>query len=143
MGVSGSGKTTVAELIHDRTGFPYAEADEFHPTANKDKMSAGIPLDDDDRWPWLRTIRDWATDHAYQGSSTVITCSALKKPYRELLSSARGDVIFFELDADRDTLEARMSGRSGHFMPTSLLDSQLRDLEPLGPASEGSDSTPP
>ncbi|WP_080793993.1 gluconokinase [Corynebacterium pacaense] len=131
MGVSGSGKTTIAQRIHELSGFPYAEADDFHPVANKEKMSWGIPLEDEDRWPWLEIMRDWAGEQAAAGHSTVITCSALKHSYRELLRQAQGRVVFFELDAGTEVLTDRMAQRAGHFMPTSLLESQLRDLQPL------------
>lgn len=131
MGVSASGKTTVAELLDQRTGVPYAEADAFHPQANKDKMASGTPLTDDDRWPWLRTLRDWMGGQAAVGRSTIVTCSALKKSYRDVLREADGDEFFILLDAPADVLADRMAARKGHFMPASLLDSQLATLEPL------------
>jgi gluconokinase len=137
MGVSASGKTTVAETIDDRTGVPYAEADEFHPEANKRKMASGEPLNDDDRWPWLHKLRDWMTDQAEQGRSTIVTCSALKKSYRDVLREAFGDEHFVLLDAPEDVLAARMDARKGHFMPTSLLRSQLETLEPLAEDENG------
>ncbi|WP_285504933.1 gluconokinase [Actinokineospora sp. NBRC 105648] len=130
MGVSGSGKTTVAALIAERLGVPLAEADEFHPPANIAKMSAGTPLTDDDRWPWLDAITAWMAERGHQGGG-VVTCSALKRTYRDLLRQATDDVWFVHLDGPREVLADRMSHRSGHFMPTSLLDSQLADLEPL------------
>ncbi|MGO1950565.1 MAG: gluconokinase [Mycobacteriaceae bacterium] len=137
MGVSASGKTTVAELLDDRTGVPYAEADAFHPEANKAKMASGQPLNDDDRWPWLHELRDWMTSQAREGRSTIVTCSALKKTYRDILRDAEGDEFFVELDAPEDVLAARMEARKGHFMPTSLLRSQLETLEALDADEKG------
>jgi gluconokinase len=134
MGVSGCGKTTVARLLADRLGVPYAEADDFHPAANIAKMSAGDPLDDDDRWPWLRLIAEWMHEHADTGG--VVTCSALKRRYRDLLRES-DQVTFVHLRGDHQLIAARMAGRSGHFMPTSLLDSQYAALEPLGPDEPG------
>ncbi|MDQ4502882.1 gluconokinase [Sinomonas sp. ASV322] len=131
MGVAGSGKTTVAAALADRLGWVLAEADEFHPPANIAKMASGVPLTDEDRWPWLRSIRDWMTEQARGGRSTVLTCSALKHTYRELLAEAEGRVVFAHLDGSPELLAERMSGRSGHFMPTTLLPSQLATLEPL------------
>ncbi|MGJ8513832.1 gluconokinase [Carnimonas bestiolae] len=131
MGVSGSGKSTAAEAFAEKMGWPFAEADEFHPKANVDKMSQGIALNDDDRWPWLRDIRDWISQQSQAGTSVVLTCSALKKSYRVLLEEADADVRFVLLHADREVLEARMEHRENHYMPASLLDSQLATLEPL------------
>jgi gluconokinase len=134
MGVSGSGKTTVAELLSQRLGWPLAEADDFHPEANKKKMAAGIPLTDEDRRPWLIALRDWIDQSP---GSTVITCSALKRSYRDLMRTAKADVEFLHLDGDREVIRRRMARRRGHFMPTSLLDSQLATLEPLQPDEPG------
>ncbi|QJW35555.1 gluconokinase [Cellulosimicrobium protaetiae] len=131
MGVAGSGKTTVATLLAQRLGTEYAEADQFHPEANIAKMSAGTPLTDEDRWPWLEAIRDWLSAEADAGRSGVVTCSALKRSYRDLLRTARGRVCFVHLDGSPDLLAERMEHRSGHFMPPSLLPSQLATLEPL------------
>lgn len=131
MGVSGCGKTSAARLLHDQLGWPYAEADDFHPEANKAKMAAGHPLNDDDRWPWLRTLRDWMSAHAVEKRSTIVTCSALKRSYRDLLSEAEGTVLFVHLDGPMDLIAERMTKRAGHFMPTSLLPSQFATLEPL------------
>ena len=131
MGVAGSGKTTVATLLAQHLGTEYAEADQFHPEANIAKMSAGTPLTDEDRWPWLEAIRDWLSAEADAGRSGVVTCSALKRSYRDLLRTARGQVCFVHLDGSPDLLAERMAHRSGHFMPTSLLPSQLATLEPL------------
>ncbi|MFD4252294.1 gluconokinase [Amycolatopsis thermoflava] len=128
MGVAGSGKTTVGSALAERLGVEYAEADAFHPPANIAKMSSGHPLDDDDRWPWLHAIAAWISDH--QATGGVVSSSALKRRYRDVLRTG-GDVWFLHLDGPRDVLAERMQGRTGHFMPVSLLDSQLADLEPL------------
>ena len=133
MGVSGSGKSTVGRALAARLGVPYAEGDEFHPKANVDKMASGHPLTDADRWPWLRSIAGWIGGQPEGG---VVTCSALKRAYRDLLRSA-GDVWFLHLTGDRALLADRLGARSGHFMPAALLDSQLADLEPLGPDEPG------
>ncbi|MBE7701599.1 gluconokinase [Oerskovia sp. Sa1BUA8] len=137
MGVAGSGKTTVATLLAERMGRPYAEADEFHPQANIDKMSAGTPLTDEDRWPWLRAMRDWLDQQAADDRSAVVTCSALKRSYRDLLRTAHGRVRFVHLTGSPELLAERMAQRSGHFMPTSLLPSQLATLEPLADDEDG------
>jgi len=136
MGVAGSGKTTVAGLLATRLGVDVAEADEFHPQANIDKMSAGTPLTDDDRAPWLAAIRDWLTGETDAGRTAVVTCSALKRSYRDVLRGAHGRVRFVHLDGSPELLAERMAHRSGHFMPTTLLPSQLATLEPLE-ADEG------
>ena len=133
MGVCGSGKTTVGERLAERLGVAFRDADEFHPPANVEKMSAGVPLGDDDRLPWLdavgAAIRD--TDPA---RPVVVSCSALKRSYRERIKAIAGrPVDFVFLTGSRDTLRRRMDGRKGHFMPASLLDSQLATLEPPGP----------
>ncbi|MDU0479127.1 gluconokinase [Staphylococcus chromogenes] len=137
MGVSGCGKTSVASGLHERLNWPYAEADDFHPQANKDKMAAGHALNDEDRWPWLRTLQGWMTEHASAGQSTIVTCSALKKTYRELLAEAEGNVVFVHLNGPMELIEDRMSHRAGHFMPTSLLPSQFATLEPLQDGENG------
>ena len=98
MGVAGVGKTTVAALLADRLGWAVAEADDFHPTANIVKMASGVPLDDDDRWPWLRAIRDWTTEQETAGQDSVVTCSALKRRYRDVLRQAAGRVRFVHLE---------------------------------------------
>lgn len=131
MGVAGSGKSTLAAALSQQLGWACAEADEFHPAANIAKMSQGVPLQDEDRWPWLQQIRDWMTARAVGGQSTVLTCSALKQSYRELLSQAAGRVLFLHLDGGADLISQRMQGREGHFMPPTLLPSQLATLEPL------------
>lgn len=134
MGVSGSGKTTIGTALAGALDVEYAEADTFHPKANIDKMSSGVPLTDADRAPWLAAIADWIRAHA--GTGGVVTSSALKRRYRDVLRGG-GDVWFAHLHGDPGILAQRMKTRSGHFMPVSLLDSQLADLEPLGADEPG------
>lgn len=131
MGVAGSGKSTIAAALSQQLGWACAEADEFHPQANIQKMSQGIPLQDEDRWPWLQQIQAWMTTQARAGKSTVLTCSALKQSYRQLLAQAEGRVLFLHLHGEADLIGQRMQGREGHFMPPTLLPSQLATLEPL------------
>jgi gluconokinase len=131
MGVSGSGKSTVAATLAERLGWPFAEGDDFHPPANVEKMRSGQPLDDDDRWPWLRRLADWIGEHEAQGQSVVVTCSALKRAYRDVLCDGHPSVWFAHVTADPALIRERMEHRSGHYMPVSLLDSQLALLEPL------------
>ncbi|WP_033295057.1 gluconokinase [Amycolatopsis jejuensis] len=135
MGVSGSGKTTVGTAVARALGVEYAEADAFHPQANIDKMTAGRPLTDEDRAPWLAAIATWIAEH--QESGGVVSSSALKRRYRDVLRGS-GQVWFLHLDGSHDLLAKRMKTRTGHFMPVSLLDSQLADLEPLEPDEPGS-----
>lgn len=137
MGPSGIGKTTTAEMLAKRLGWAFAEADKFHPKANIDKMSAGIPLDDDDRAPWLALISDWISEKAQAGVDTVITCSALKRRYRDVLRGAGARVRFLELVATPELVEQRLSRRTGHYMPASLLASQFAALEGLGADEDG------
>ncbi len=132
-GVSGSGKTTIGEMLARRLAVPYAEADSFHPAANIAKMSAGIPLNDDDRKPWLQAIADYADARLEAGESAVVTCSALKRRYRDFLRAGRPLLHIVYLDGDRETIGRRLSSRAGHFFPPQLLDSQFRDLEPPSP----------
>lgn len=129
MGVSGCGKTTVGALAADRLEVPYAEGDDFHPMVNIEKMAAGIPLTDEDRWPWLDTVGGWLAEHHETGG--VATCSALRRVYRDRLRAMAPHTYFVYLGATRDELLRRMTGRLGHFMPTVLLDSQIDTLEPL------------
>lgn len=134
MGVQGSGKTTVADLLARQLGWEEAEADRFHSEANVAKMRAGHPLTDEDRGPWLAALRDWIS--AAPGS-VIITCSALKRSYRDLLRTADAEVTFLHLDGDPAVIRARVSERRHEYMPASLLDSQLATLEPLEPDEPG------
>lgn len=134
MGVSGSGKSTVGAALAQRLRVPFADADDFHPQANIDKMSAGIPLDDHDRGPWLDAIGDWLAEHP---DGAVMSCSALKRSYRDRLRHHAHGVQFLHLAGSPEVLARRMAGRPGHFMPASLLSSQLATLEPLQPDEAG------
>ena len=133
MGVSGCGKSSVGEEIARLTAAHFVDGDDLHPAANKAKMGAGIPLDDEDRWPWLDKVG--ATLAAPEGA--IVACSALKKIYRDRIRAVAPDTIFVHLDGSRDLLWERMSARQNHFMPVSLLDSQLAILEPLGADEKG------
>ncbi|AEW93262.1 MULTISPECIES: gluconokinase [Streptomycetaceae] len=135
MGVSGSGKSTVGGLLAERLGVPYAEADDFHPPANIAKMSAGHPLDDADRAPWLNSIAEWIARH--NGDGGVVTCSALKRRYRDRLREAAPGLFFLHLDGSAELIAARLQARMEHFMPPELLRSQLDALEPLEPDEAG------
>ncbi|MFJ7912569.1 gluconokinase [Kitasatospora sp. NPDC096204] len=137
MGVSGVGKTTLARLLADRLALPFAEADDFHPAANIAKMSAGIPLDDQDRAPWLRAIGAWLRERTEAGTGGVVTCSALKHRYRDTLRAACPGTFFLHLSGGHELVEDRLSHRTGHFMPSSLLDSQYAALEPLAADERG------
>jgi gluconokinase len=131
MGVSGSGKSTVALKLVERLGWDFAEGDDFHPPENVAKMHSGHPLDDDDRWPWLRLLAAWIGDHEQRGESAVVTCSALKRNYRDLLREGHPSVWFAHVAADAALLRERLAARTGPYMPASLLDSQLETLQPL------------
>ena len=137
MGVSGSGKTTVARGVAQRCGWEFAEGDDLHPAANVEKMRAGVPLQDEDRWPWLRAVGAWIGEREALGRSVVVTCSALKRSYRDLLREGRPAVRFCELVVPPDVLAERLARRSGHYMPASLLSSQLATLEDLWPDEPG------
>jgi gluconokinase len=137
MGVSGVGKTSVAQALVDRTGWAFQEGDDLHPEANRAKMAAGTPLDHDDRWPWLRRVAEWIGSQEAAGRGGVVTCSALKRSYRDLLRDGHPSVRFVHLLADEDVLTARVTNRHGHYMPPALLRSQLDALEPLGPDEPG------
>ena len=132
MGVSGSGKTTVGEKLAERLGWRYEDADTFHPASNVAKMSAGHPLSDDDRWPWLRAIAAEIDRVVQRGSCLVIGCSALKRAYRDILVHGRSDVQIVYLDGSEALIAERLSRRKGHFMPAGLLASQFGALEPPG-----------
>lgn len=131
MGVTGTGKTTVMEALADRLHWPRAEGDEFHPAANIEKMRAGHPLDDADRWPWLEAIAAWIGERERAGESALVACSALRRAYRDLLRRGHPSVWFVQLVAPRGVLADRVEHRRGHYMPVSLLGSQLDTLEPL------------
>jgi gluconokinase len=135
MGVSGSGKTTVGAALAQRLRVPFGDADDFHPQANIDKMSAGIPLDDADRTPWLVAIGAWLAAHSADGG--VISCSALKRGYRDVLRAAAPATSFVHLAGDQDVVRKRVAGRPGHFMPASLVATQFATLEPLEPNESG------
>ncbi|GBQ88056.1 gluconokinase [Gluconacetobacter johannae DSM 13595] len=133
MGVSGSGKTTVAEGLHNILGWPYQEGDLLHPKANVDKMAAGIPLTDEDRWPWLALCRQWIDARIAEGGGGILTCSALKRAYRDVLRQGTDQVVFVYLKVPEPILQARLARRKGHYMPPSLLPSQLATLEEPAP----------
>ncbi len=137
MGVAGSGKSSVAEELQRRLGWPLAEGDDYHPESNIAKMSAGIPLTDEDRWPWLDLIVAWTAEQAAAGKSTIVTCSALRRVYRDRLRAAPGRTIFVHLAGTEELLAERMTARTDHFMPPTLLPSQLATLEQLDPDEEG------
>lgn len=136
MGVAGCGKSTVVEAIKEQLGYTLAEGDDFHPQANIDKMSAGIPLTDADRWPWLDVINRWMIARESLGENTVVSSSALKRSYREALSRDL-NVYFLFLSGSEELIRKRLSERKGHFMPPALLPSQFEILEPLSPDENG------
>jgi gluconokinase len=135
MGVSGSGKSTVGAAIAQRLRVPFADADDFHPPENIAKMAAGRPLDDHDRRPWLETLGGWLAEHEHTGA--VLSCSALKRSYRDLLHSRARGVRLLHLSGTPEVVEERLAARAGHFMPPSLLRSQFATLEPLAPDEPG------
>jgi gluconokinase len=132
MGVSGSGKSTVGSLLAGALDAPFHDADDLHPVANKEKMRAGMPLDDGDRYSWLQEVGRVMRDEVKRGESPVVACSALKRAYRDLLRAAVPSVIFLHLAGHRDVVRERMGNRLHEFMPGSLLDSQYATLEPPG-----------
>ncbi len=144
MGVSATGKTTVGEGLAEELSCEFIEGDALHPRANIEKMSAGLPLTDEDRWPWLEAIAALVALRDREGTSTVVTCSALKKTYRDVLRDA-APTFFVHLEAPFEVLQERMSHRTKHFMPTTLLRSQFDTLEPLDDDEAGAavDVTPP
>jgi gluconokinase len=137
MGVSGSGKSTVAAELVARTGWDFAEGDSLHPVANVEKMRNGQPLTDEDRWPWLQAIADWIGRHEQAGQNAIVTCSALRRVYRDLLRDHHPSVWFAHISPPEVVLNERMTRRTGHYMPASLLGSQLATLEPLQPDEPG------
>ena len=129
MGVAGSGKSSIGEALQDAGLLTYIDGDDLHPAANIDKMSKGVPLNDADRAPWLEDV---GRTLAATDGPVAIGCSALKRKYRDLIGTSAGEAVgFLHLSAPKDVIAARMAARAGHFMPTSLLDSQFADLEPL------------
>ena len=132
-GVSGSGKTTVGALLAGRLNWRFADADQFHPAANIEKMRARIPLTDEDRWPWLRAIAAWMDERIARNESAVITCSALRRSYRDVLLAGRPEARMVFLSVDRDVTARRLAARHGHFFPEQLLGTQFDALEPPGP----------
>jgi gluconokinase len=138
MGVAGCGKTTAAVDLQKHLNCPYAEGDDFHTQTNRDKMGAGIPLTDEDRYPWLRNLRDWMSEQSGKGERySVVTCSALKRQYRDILREAEGEVVFIHLAPPHDVNLARMMARKGHYMKAEMLDSQVAILEELQPDETG------
>ncbi len=132
MGVSGAGKTTVGRLLATDLGWVFLDADDLHPESNRRKMSAGLALDDADRWPWLRRVRRQIEDHLQRGVSSVVACSALKAAYREILTQDLEGVRIVYLRGDPELISARLEARQGHFMPPDLLASQFAALEEPG-----------
>lgn len=142
MGVSAAGKSSVGRALADRLGLQFRDADDLHPAENIAKMASGIPLSDEDRWPWLERVGQVLAQASPRSPSVnpagiVVACSALKRAYRDVLRRHSPDCIFVHLTAPREVLEARLASRAGHFMPTTLLDSQLATLETLSLAEAG------
>ena len=137
MGVSGSGKSTVGELLGHRLAVPFIDGDDLHPAANKEKMRAGIPLDDDDRRPWLQEIGRTLQAHQQDGQGVIVACSALKAKYRAVLASHAPSTVFVHLVGTRELIAPRQSHRTHEYMPNSLLDSQFATLEDLSDAERG------
>ncbi|MBZ4485808.1 gluconokinase [Microbacterium sp. cx-55] len=135
MGVAGTGKSTVAGLLAGRLGWAFLEGDDQHPPENVAKMAAGHPLVDDDRWPWLERIAAWIDKRQAAGEPGIVTCSALRRSYRDVMR--REGVVFVHLTGDREIVFDRLTRRQGHFMPPALFDSQWQTLEPLEPDEDG------
>jgi len=136
MGVSGAGKSVAARAVEERLGWEFAEGDDFHPPANIEKMSQGIPLTDADRWGWLESLAAWARERDEAGTPTIMTCSALRRPYRDVLRRGGERTFFVHMVGDKSMILERMGERE-HFMPPSLLESQLDTLQPLEPDEDG------
>lgn len=134
MGVSGSGKSVVGAAVAQRLRVPFADGDDFHPPANIAKMTAGIPLDDHDRVPWLDNLGSWIAEHP---AGCVVACSALKRAYRDRIRHHAHEAEFLHLSGDHDVIARRQASRPGHFMPASLMHSQFATLEPLQPDEGG------
>jgi len=140
MGPSGAGKSVVGAALAERLaarfpGLGFVDADDLHPAANVEKMRSGVPLDDADRLPWLRTVGAWLAERAASGG--VTSCSALRRSYRDVLREAAPEQVFVHLAGDREVIARRVAGRPGHFMPAALVDSQFATLEPLDPDERG------
>jgi gluconokinase len=132
MGVSGSGKSTIASALAERIGWTFEDGDRFHPASNVAKMHAGHPLTDEDRWPWLQAIADEIDRLCAAGEHAVIACSALKRSYRDVLVHGRSDVRMIYLEGSQQLIANRLARRKNHFMPPGLLESQFETLEPPG-----------
>lgn len=141
MGVSGSGKSTAARAVQQELGWEYAEGDDFHPPANLAKMREGTPLTDADRWGWLESLAGWTAERDAKGEPTIIACSALRRAYRDVLRRGGEGTFFVHSTGDKHMILERMNARE-HFMPPSLLESQLDILEPLEPDEQGMDVDP-
>ena len=137
MGVSGCGKSTIGAELGAQLGWPFEEGDRYHLPSSIEKMSAGIPLDDADRWPWLEKLAALIGEHQAAGRSSLIACSALKRAYRDVLRTGAPRVRFLHLHGAREVLQARLDARKGHFFPPGLLASQYATLEPLAPDEDG------
>ena len=137
MGVSGSGKSTIGALIAGALGIPFVDGDALHPQSNIEKMAGGQALTDDDRWPWLAVVGETLAKAGETGTGMVIACSALRRAYRQTILDSAPHARFVHLDGTREVLSSRMEGRSGHFMPASLLDSQFATLERLAEDEPG------
>ena len=137
MGVQGTGKTTIGSALGERLSVTFIDSDDLHPPANKVKMAAGTPLEDEDRVPWLKIVGATIAANAAEGRTTIVACSALKRWYRELLRSSVPELQFIHLAGQRDLVASRLATRQHEFMPTTLLDSQFEVLEPLAPWEAG------
>jgi carbohydrate kinase (thermoresistant glucokinase family) len=135
MGVAGCGKSTTGNALAKALGWPFRDADSFHPAINIEKMSKGLPLEDEDRWPWLSAIAEWIDERRRTAAPAIVSCSALKRAYRALIVGDRQDVQLVYLKGGADVIRRRLEARKNHFMPASLLDSQLAVLEEPGPMS--------
>jgi carbohydrate kinase (thermoresistant glucokinase family) len=141
MGVSGSGKSTIAREVQQELGWDYAEGDDFHPAANVAKMREGTPLTDADRWGWLESLAAWTAERDARGEPTIMACSALRRAYRDVLRRGGAGTFFVHSTGDKHLILQRMNARE-HFMPPTLLESQLDTLEPLQPDEDGMDVDP-
>ncbi|HEY0641837.1 MAG TPA: gluconokinase [Nocardioides sp.] len=141
MGVSGSGKSTIARAVQQELGWEFAEGDDFHSPANVAKMREGTPLTDADRWGWLESLAAWTAERDARGEPTIIACSALRRAYRDVLRRGGAGTFFVHATGDKHLILERMNARE-HFMPPSLLESQLDTLEPLEPDEAGMDVDP-